>query len=80
MTTITVTSKGQITVPKALRDALKLHAGSRLQASIDESGRLVLTPAQLEPEELFASRPSVERSLTIEEMDAAIEGALRDRS
>jgi len=77
MYTVTLTSKGQLTVPKALRDALKLHAGSRLQASIDEQGRLVLAPALFEPEDLFEGRPQVDRALTVEEMDEAIARATR---
>lgn len=77
MTTITVSSKGQITVPVALRDALKLHPGSRLQASVDRLGRLILVPALYEPEQLFEDRPVVSRALTVEEMDEAIAQAVR---
>ncbi len=77
MTTVTVSSKGQITVPVALREALKLRAGTRLQASIDDQGRLVLVPALYEPEALFEDRPAVERTLSVEEMDEAIAGHLK---
>ncbi len=77
MTTITVSSKGQITVPVALREALKLHPGSILQASIDSQGRLVLVPDLYEPADLFEDRPAVSRALTIEEMDEAIGRAVR---
>jgi antitoxin PrlF len=77
MTTITVSSKGQITVPVALREALKLHPGSILQASIDAQGRLVLVPDLHEPADLFKDRPVVSRALTLEEMDEAIGRAVR---
>jgi AbrB family looped-hinge helix DNA binding protein len=76
MTTVTLTSKGQRTIPRPLRDALGLAPGARLQASIDRQGRLVLVPSKYEPEELFRHRPSVSRSLSLEEMDQAIAEAV----
>jgi len=80
MDTLTVSSKGQITVPKRLRELLKLRPGQRLQASIDAEGRLVLTPKLHTAESLFASRPRVERTLTVEQMEQAIRSHHRDRS
>jgi AbrB family looped-hinge helix DNA binding protein len=80
MHTLTVSTKGQITVPKPLREALKLYPGCKVQAVIDAKGRLVLTPALLEPEALFTGRPTVDRALSVEEMDDAIRRATRDRA
>jgi len=77
--TLTVSSKGQITVPKRLREELKLHPGAKLQATIDADGRLVLTPALHPAEALFATRPDVERTLTVDEMDEVIRARHRDR-
>jgi AbrB family looped-hinge helix DNA binding protein len=76
MNTVTLTSKGQLTIPRPLRDALGLAPGARLQASIDRQGRLVLVPSKYEPEELFRHRPSVRRSLSLEEMELAIADAV----
>jgi AbrB family looped-hinge helix DNA binding protein len=39
MTTVTLTSKGQLTLPRPMRDALGLAPGARLQASIERSVR-----------------------------------------
>jgi antitoxin PrlF len=72
MTTVTLTSKGQLTLPRPLRDALGLAPGARLQASIDRQGRLVLVPSKYEPEELFHHRPKVNRCLSLEQMEEAI--------
>lgn len=79
MDTLTVSSKGQVTVPKHLREILKLHPGAKLQATIDSDGRLVLTPALHPAETLFATRPEVDRILTVEEMDEVIRARHRDR-
>jgi antitoxin PrlF len=72
MATVTLTSKGQLTLPRKLRDALGLAPGARLQASIDRHGRLVLVPSKYEPEDLFRHRPKVNRVMSTDDMDRAI--------
>jgi antitoxin PrlF len=76
MNTVTLSSKGQLTIPRVLRDALGLAPGARLQASVDPQGRLVLVPSRYEPEDLFRHRPRVSRVMSIEEMDEAIAAAV----
>ena len=44
MSTITMTSKGQITLPAATRAKLRLVAGSKLNVSENERGEIVLRP------------------------------------
>lgn len=41
----TITVKGQVTVPKLIRDALGLTPGSRVDFDLDEQGRVVLRRA-----------------------------------
>lgn len=76
MNTVTLSSKGQLTIPRVLRDALGLAPGARLQASVDPQGRLVLVPSRYEPEDLFRHRPRFSRVMSIEEMDEAIAAAV----
>ncbi len=76
MNTVTLSTKGQLTIPRQLRDALGLAPGARLQASIDPQGRLVLVPAKYEPEDLFRNRPEVWRTMGLEDMDRAISAAV----
>ena len=48
MSTSTLTSKGQTTIPKDVRKRLNLHPGDRMEFVIDEDGRvLVLSASQL---------------------------------
>jgi AbrB family looped-hinge helix DNA binding protein len=70
----TVTSKGQITLPKALRERLGLKRGSRIRFRLDSRGRLQGDPVLHDLEELWAiadqaRRPK--RALSNAEMDAA---------
>ncbi len=75
----TLSTKGQLTLPKSVREALRLEPGSKVRGSVDAEGRLVLVVDLYEPHELFAGRPKVKRKLTLEQMDQAIaRGARRD--
>ena len=38
----TLTSKGQVTIPKKVRDALKLAPGSAVEFSVNENGEVVV--------------------------------------
>jgi antitoxin PrlF len=40
-----LTSKGQVTIPKRIRDALHLVPGTPVEFSVNESGDVVLHPA-----------------------------------
>jgi len=48
----TLTSKGQATIPKHIRDALGLKPGSKLTFDVNDAGELVLRP-QIEPPNPF---------------------------
>lgn len=68
----TLTSKGQITIPKAVRDTLKLRVGDRLEFLIDVDGSLRIVPATRSVTELKALLPRPARKLKLEQIDAVI--------
>jgi antitoxin PrlF len=47
-----LTSKGQTTIPKKVRDYLKLHPGDRVDFAINKEGKVILEPATLDVKEL----------------------------
>ena len=68
----TLTSKGQVTLPKALRDRLQLHEGDKVEFIVDEAGRVELRAVTASVKKLKGMLPSPKRSLSLEEMDEAI--------
>lgn len=50
MAVTTVSGKGQVVIPKAIRDALALRPGTRLLVSVDD-GKILLRPVTDRPEE-----------------------------
>ena len=69
-----VTSKGQLTLPKAIRQQLNLGLGSRLDFSVNEQGWLVARPVTNTALGLagFLRRPG-RAAVSIEEMADAVE-------
>ncbi|MFZ4802851.1 MAG: AbrB/MazE/SpoVT family DNA-binding domain-containing protein, partial [Chlorobium sp.] len=49
----TMTSKGQVTIPKEIRDLLELHSGDRLEFTFEKGGRLVVTPVKKNVDDLY---------------------------
>ncbi len=68
----TITSKGQVTIPKAVRDALHLQSGDRLDFMIEADGSVRIVPATSSVTELKGLVPPPDKPLTLEEMDEAI--------
>ncbi len=52
MPSATLTSKGQLTLPKAIRDLLRLGAGDRVDFIVKDDGTVVLRPATVGVREL----------------------------
>ena len=50
MATVTVSSRGQIVLPKRIRDELEIHEGDRMEIRRD-GNRIVLDPATRQPDE-----------------------------
>lgn len=73
MTIATLTSKGQTTIPKQVREHLKLRPGDKIDFVIDSKGSVTIRPAKLDVRELKGLLKRRDgRTLSIEEMNAAI--------
>lgn len=68
----TLTSKGQVTIPKAVRDALHLRTGDRLDFIVEADGTVRVLPITGSVKRLKGMLPKPARALTLEEMDDAI--------
>ncbi len=66
-----LTSKGQITLPVTVRNALGVSAGDRVEF-IEENGRFIVIPATQEAKKLKGLIKRPNKPVTIEAMNAAI--------
>jgi len=72
MSTSTLTSKGQTTIPKDIRKRLNLHPGDRLEFVVDEDGRVLVLPATIDALELVGMLKAPARPVSVEAMNRAI--------
>ena len=73
MATSTLTSKGQITIPKEIREHFKLRAGHRLEFQIATNGLVVMRPRNRDVRELKGIlRPKRRKPVSVEQMNEAI--------
>jgi antitoxin PrlF len=79
MATTTLTSKGQMTLPKSVRDDLKVKAGDKIDV-VKEAGRYVLRPRTVSVMDLagILGKPPYGAGMTVEEMDEALGQALAE--
>ncbi len=72
MPTATVTSKGQITIPKPVRDELGLRAGDRVAFRVLEDGSVVVEPETVEILDLKGVLKPKRKGISLADMDEAI--------
>lgn len=75
----TMSSKGQLTIPKEVRDELNLGAGTKFYVTV-HNGEVIARPKNRRLADLagILGKPPSGRSVTIEEMDEAIMDAVAE--
>jgi antitoxin PrlF len=72
MPTATVTTKGQITIPKEVRDALGIEAGDRVEFVAEEKGVYRVVAATKDVRHLKGLVPKPAKPVSVEEMNRAV--------
>jgi antitoxin PrlF len=75
MTSATVTSKGQVTIPVDVRTKLGLRPGSRLAFVPTETGGYEIHPETASIKELKGAVPRPTQPVSVDEMNEAIAAA-----
>lgn len=75
----TITSKGQVTIPLALRNSLGLKAGDKIQFVRKGDEITLRRKKKYTLEDLFGCLPKPKRALTIEEMNQGVIDAVAAR-
>lgn len=81
MATATLTSKGQLTLPKVLRDELKLKPGDKVDFVRDSIGGYRLKPANIDVRELsgFLSHLYKGSPISVKELNEGIAKRRREK-
>ncbi len=68
----TLTSKGQLTLPKRVRHELDLHAGDKLDFVLKSDGIIEVVPLKQPAAKLRGMLPKPRKAVTLAQMKAAI--------
>jgi antitoxin PrlF len=75
----TVTSKGQITIPKEVREKLNLQTGDKLEFLVQEDGTAKVVPLTSSVTKLKGMVAKPKKPISLEDMDKAILQVVRSQ-
>lgn len=79
MALATLTTKGQVTIPKKIRDLLNLNSGDKIEITTTEKGEAVIRPISKKVDDIFCKLHNPNRKpVSIEAMDEAIKNRMKD--
>ena len=79
MALATITTKGQVTIPKSIRDSLMLSTGDKIEFVVTDKREALIRPISKKVDEVFGilHKPG-RKTVSVEEMDATIRQKMKD--
>ena len=79
MALATITTKGQVTIPKSVRDSLMLSTGDKIEFIVTDRREALIRPISKKVDEVFGilHKPG-RKAVSVEEMDAKIRQRMKD--
>ena len=80
MALATLTTKGQVTIPKEIRESLKLHTGDKIEIIVTENREAIMRPISKKVDDLFCILHKQDRKpVTLEVMDDAVRNRMKEK-
>jgi len=80
MALATLTTKGQVTIPKKIRELLKLHTGDKIEIIVTEKREAIIRPVSKKVDDIFCKlQKSGRKAVTLEAIDEAIRNRMKDK-
>lgn len=77
----TLTSKGQVTLPKEVRDSLHLSAGDKIDIFVTEAGEGIIRPISKKVDDVFCRlKKKNQKSVSLPEIKRALQKRFVDPS
>lgn len=80
MALTTLSTKGQVTIPKKIRDSLKLHTGDKIEIIITEKREAIIRPVSKKVDDIFGKlhKPG-RKAVPLDAMNDAIRARMKDK-
>lgn len=80
MSLATITTKGQVTIPKDIRESLKLHAGDKIEILVTANGEAIIRPVSKKVDEMFCKlHKPCRKAVSVDSMNNAIQERMKDK-
>ena len=80
MALATLTTKGQVTIPKKIRESLKLHAGDKIEITLTAKREAIIRPISKKVDDVFCKlHKSGRKPVSVEEIDKAIKSRMKSQ-
>ncbi len=80
MTLATITTKGQVTIPKKIRESLKLHAGDKIEITLTAKREAIIKPISKKVDDIFCKLHKAGRKpVSLEDIDIAIKNRMKSK-
>ena len=78
MALATLTTKGQVTIPKKIRESLRLHTGDKIEIIVTEKREAIIRPISKKVDDIFCKlHKSGRKAISLEAMDDAIRNKMK---
>ena len=72
-----ITTKGQVTIPKDVREALNLNAGDKIEIIVQESSEALIRPVIKKVDDMFCKlKKSNQQAISVNKMNHAVKQRL----
>jgi len=80
MALATLTTKGQVTIPKIIRDYLNLNTGDKIEIIITKKREAIIRPVSKKVDDIFCKLHKLGRkAVSLETMNDAIRNRMKDK-
>ena len=75
-----ITTKGQVTIPKNIRESLHLHTGDKIEIFLNDQGEAIIRPISKKVDDMFGilNNPK-QKAVSIEDMNEGIKDRMRKK-
>jgi len=80
MALATLTTKGQLTIPKKIRELLKLHTGDKIEIIVTKEREAIIRPISKKVDDVFCKLHKKSRKpVCLEAIDNVIKNRMKDK-
>jgi AbrB family looped-hinge helix DNA binding protein len=80
MALATLTTKGQVTIPKQIRESLKLHTGDKIEIIVTKNREALIRPISKKVDDIFSKLyRATRKTVSVESMNDAIKNRMKDK-